>query len=363
MQDCARALKNKFSFRLFTAVTLALFVWGCSAVKPPAFQQPRVWSIGAVDYIYLEDILVQYQIQYQFDPAAKQSVLMKDGYELRFQIDERMIELNGELYELLFPPLYVNGYILLPESLAYSRWWSGTWTETAARRVLQNRDRNFLRVIIDAGHGGRDIGAQSGGVQEKDVTLGVAMKLKNRLEAVGHQVIMTRTRDQYLALPDRTWIANTTSADLLISLHCNSAQNENASGMEIYYARNAYAMEAQAPNVPMSQLDYKKQPNEALRHHPDLIRSPAPESQNHAAVLAGFLEEGFGSFPVPGVQRGIKQADFFVLNGTSSPALLIEMGFLTNAKEREHLRDPLYQDFLADWVYQGIKRYNREVFY
>lgn len=363
MPDCVCATAVKKIFRTAAFSFLLIYVWGCATVQEPDYYQPRTWSIGAVDYVFLDDILVRHQMDYRFDAASRKSVLQKDGQELIFQIDEPMIEINGELQELQFPPLFVDGRILLPEDLAHIQWWQGMQNSPVNRRLWQNRDRRYLRIVIDAGHGGRDHGAANKTHEEKDIVLAIAQRLHEKLEFLGHQVIMTRNRDQYLSLPDRSWIANVTGADLLISLHGNSAQNTNASGIEIYYANNAYAMTVQDVNVPIAQFDYKKQPNPAIRNHPALVRSPEPGIVDRAALFSEILSEKLNTFPVPVVNRGVKQADFFVLNGTGTPAVLIETGFITNDRELYHLIDPLYQDLLADWIVKAVTEYNREIYH
>lgn len=352
--------KHKY---LSFVMIFSLFVWGCGSVPEPITFQPRLWKIGAIDYIYLEDVLIQHGLEYEFDAASERSTLIKGDQRMSFRINDSMVEVNEEPYELLFPPLFARGRILLPQELAHSHWWGGLWSEGLQRRLFKNRDRTYLRVVIDAGHGGRDRGAVVGGVEEKRITLAVAEKLKQKLERAGHQVIMTRVDDSYLSLPDRAWIANVTGADLLLSLHGNSASNVNASGVEVYYARNAYAMEAQAKGVALAKLDYKKQPNDAIRYHENLILSPSRTHVDRSVLLAETLDQGLARFPIPVKSRGVKEADFFVLNGTGAPALLIEMGFMTNKEELYHLLDPLYQDFLADWIASAVQQYNREVYY
>ncbi|SNZ15786.1 N-acetylmuramoyl-L-alanine amidase [Terribacillus aidingensis] len=171
-------------------------------------------------------------------------------------------------------------------------------------------------IAIDAGHGGKDSGAIANGVLEKRVVLPIAKKTQAKLQAQGAEVMMTRSNDSYIELEDRANQANTAGADVFVSIHANAASATAASGTEVYY-------------YPGSSSGY------ALA----------------AAVQTGLLNQ-LGSH-----NRGVKSADFNVLRNTSMPAVLAEIGFLTNAPEAQKLASASYQEKAAAGLVQGIRDY------
>ena len=167
-------------------------------------------------------------------------------------------------------------------------------------------------VCIDAGHGGKDPGAESGGVQEKDIALTVALKVGALLKDC--EVIYTRTEDVYVGLSERALIANQAKADLFVSIHCNSAPSTSANGVEVYVHTTRSAASTRAANVIYDRL--------------------LP-----ASGLCG---------------RGVKANDYAVLRETSMPAVLVELGFVSNPNDRAQLVSERWQDKAAEAIVTGI---------
>lgn len=168
-------------------------------------------------------------------------------------------------------------------------------------------------ICLDAGHGGKDPGACAGGVPEKDIALSVAKLIGGKL--AGHTVVYTRSADSYVALPDRTDYANRNNADILVSIHCNSAASEKANGVEVY--------------THTSQSD----------------RSVAAASAIYKKLLAASGMAG----------RGIMAANFHVLRASAMPAVLVELGFVSNAADRAKLTNPAWQEQAAEAIADGIE--------
>lgn len=168
------------------------------------------------------------------------------------------------------------------------------------------------QVIIDAGHGGSDPGAQRGDIQEKELTLSIAMKLKQYLEAQGIKVKMTRTDDSFVSLEDRVKITNELNPDAFVSIHINSLETDrDIKGIETYYQ-----------NGRSRQL--------AEKIHEQLV----------------------GKLQVP--DRNVRKARFYVVNHTDNPAVLAEVGFISNKDERDKLISSEYQAKIAESVGQGL---------
>jgi N-acetylmuramoyl-L-alanine amidase len=231
------------------------------------------------------------------------------------------------------------------------------------------------RVVIDAGHGGRDPGGpmRFGELYEKDIVLQVALKLGEILRQREVDVVYTRTKDTLIALDDRGRMANKVNGDLFISIHVNAAnprwRNPTAArGFETYFlaeaktedARRVEEMENEsarfesdstvvAKNDPLSFILSDMKQNEHLRESSD---------------LAGIVQRHMGEVH-PGPSRGVKQAGFRVLVNAFMPAVLLELGFGTNKADAEFLASPLRQWALAraiaDATTEYLERYQRRV--
>jgi len=174
-------------------------------------------------------------------------------------------------------------------------------------------------VVVDAGHGGHDPGTSSAaGVQEKIINLRVAAKVARLLEQRGVAVKMTRWQDQFIELEDRAGLANQLEADLFVSIHADSAPSPDAEGFTIYVANGA-----------------------------------SPETRRAArSISQAMARTGAAS-------RGVREEDYRVLVHTHGPAVLIELGYLSNAQEAARLIQNAYQDRLAQAIVNGILSYLR----
>lgn len=220
-------------------------------------------------------------------------------------------------------------------------------------------------VVIDPGHGGKDPGAVDNGVREKDVNLAVGLELQKALTAKGYNVIMTRATDIYLKLQERTDIANNAKADLFVSIHVNALPNKKSmTGFEIYImalptdkdAMNLAKIEnreyVEGKGMDTENVDRKTEM--LLRILGDLQQNnKISESTDFAAMLynAGVRS----SLPM----RRVAQAPFFVLRGAGMPAVLLEIGFVTNANESQLLMTQPYQQKIATAMSEGIANYIR----
>src|SRR3954452_1229641 len=177
-------------------------------------------------------------------------------------------------------------------------------------------DSSPTTVVIDAGHGGYDRGGIPGQrVSEKDMTLGVARRLKSVLAASGYRVVMTRDSDVFIPLGTRCAIANANRNAIFVSVHFNSATRGGASGIETYfYSRNSLALAS------------------AIHHY----------------VVGG----------APSSSRGVRRRGYYVLRKTNIPAVLVEGGFLTNPNEAGYAQNPSYRQKLAEESAAGVRGRN-----
>ncbi len=215
-------------------------------------------------------------------------------------------------------------------------------------------------ITIDPGHGGIDPGAVGKkGLYEKDVNLDIAKFLKKFIEdSLGIKVVLTREKDIYLSLKERTNIANRNSADLFISLHCNASKSKDKkfNGFETFFLSEAKTDEARA----VAALE-----NEAIKFDGleptdkigfilyDLAQSAFLEESNRFAEYIQSSAEKF----LPIFSRGVNQAGFYVLHGAFMPAVLIETAFISLPEEEKQLRDKKFRKKVAYCVFRGIKNF------
>lgn len=234
-------------------------------------------------------------------------------------------------------------------------------------QVSYAQSEKIQKVVIDAGHGGKDSGTAHGGVKEKDINLAVALKL-GKLINKHHptvQVIYTRDKDIFVDLDVRADVANKNHADLFISIHVNGVDGApSASGSETFVMgvnrTSANMAVAQRENsVIMYEDDYSTKYEGFDPKSPEsyiifsLMQNVYLEQSLH---LASFVQEEFGSNPIK-VNRGVKQAGFLVLYKTATPSILIELGFLSNNMDRSILNSDNHQDHMANSILNAFTRY------
>ena len=213
-------------------------------------------------------------------------------------------------------------------------------------------------IVIDPGHGGADEGAHGPeGTLEKDVTLSVAQRLRVLLERrLGVRVILTRTGDTLVALDRRAAVANNDRADLFISLHANSALREVVTGAEVYYLGiDEYDQEARA----LADRDGRYLPvsGGGVREI-DMIPWEMAQARYLApsADLAAFVSSELGR-RVPLSPRPIQEAPFRVLVGANMPAVLVEMGFISNPDQERQMTQPGFQSLVAEAIVAAVIRF------
>ena len=215
------------------------------------------------------------------------------------------------------------------------------------------------RVVIDAGHGGHDVGTQGPtGLLEKDLVLDIAKRLATLVETrLGSEVVLTRSDDHFVPLEMRPRIANDHKADLFISIHANSSPVRAVSGAETYYlnfttsktALEVAARENAASERSISDLQDLVQ-QIARKDKIEESREFATKVQESMAALSSRSNAG-------AKDRGVKKAPFVVLIGTQMPAILAEVGFVTNARDEAIMKRPEHRQKIAEALYRGVSGY------
>jgi N-acetylmuramoyl-L-alanine amidase len=216
-------------------------------------------------------------------------------------------------------------------------------------------------IVIDAGHGGKDPGAQAYGVDEKDIVLDVALKLGEYIEnRLGINVVYTRKTDKFIPLEERGRIANQAKAKLFISLHANASRSRSAHGTETFFlgrskteaARKVMKRENSVVRFEDNPEQYEAYDEKALVRY-TLTQSTYMQNSEY---LAGLIQEQFVE-RAGRDGRGVHQAGFYVLWSASMPAVLVELGFLTNRQENREMRTERVKDYLASAIFRAIRDY------
>ncbi|NLJ28697.1 N-acetylmuramoyl-L-alanine amidase [Desulforhabdus amnigena] len=219
------------------------------------------------------------------------------------------------------------------------------------------------RIVLDPGHGGKDKGATSpNGIHEKDITLAIAKSLKHVLEKnTDCEVILTRTRDVYLSLEERTAIANAKKADLFVSIHTNAHEDRNLYGTETYFLNLSKDAESARVAAFENATSTKKVSDLETILHDLMLNTKLNESAQLARQVQKHVVDKLKANYESIRDLGTKQAPFYVLLGAEMPSILIETAFITNEREENRLRDKRFQENLAIAISSGIQSYIQQI--
>ena len=239
---------------------------------------------------------------------------------------------------------------------------------TPARRSTLDGSHSLIRalglkinrVVIDAGHGGHDVGTTGpNGLLEKDLVLDVALRLGKLIEQrLGAEVVYTRQDDSFVALEERTAIANRSHADLFLSIHANSSPIKAVAGVETFYLN--FTTSSDALDVAARENASSQKSVFELR---DLIQSISlhdkiEESKEFALDIQRSMQSNAIRYISTAKDRGIKKAPFVVLIGAQMPSVLSEIGFISNPKEESLLKRADHRQQIAEALFKGVSRYS-----
>jgi len=218
-----------------------------------------------------------------------------------------------------------------------------------------------LRIVVDAGHGGWDLGTVGRrGLLEKDLVLEISQRLGKLLESrLGMEVIYTRQDDNYIPLDERASIANSSQADLFVSVHANYSDLPSARGVETYYTNffTAPGSKDAAKDVDAHLTAASVKPATTPTLSPADLHDRIEQSRHLAATVQRSLY-GTLSAQNPGLRdRGVKEAGFVVLTESAMPGILAEVSFVSSPTDEQKLRSDGYREQIAEALYRGIARY------
>ena len=291
-----------------------------------------------------------------WDTFSSSGIIEKDGHQITFQDKNPVVMFDASELKITDAPFVKDGEIFVSESFINQ-------IEEFFKLESENSFFKVGAILLDPGHGGKDPGAVASytvngkkiTIQEKDITLSIGKELYGMLKKSypDKQIILTRSTDKFLALSERTEIANSVKlkeneAVLFISIHVNASLNKQSSGYEVWYL---------SPGYRRTVIDSSKV-SEDKSLLPILNSMMEEEYTAESILIAKFIMDGLSS-QIGSVSkaRGIKAEEWFVVKNSNMPSVLIEVGFLTNEKEALNLNDKSYLQKTSLGIYNGVSAF------
>ncbi|CAA6823783.1 MAG: N-acetylmuramoyl-L-alanine amidase (EC [uncultured Sulfurovum sp.] len=238
-----------------------------------------------------------------------------------------------------------------------------TYSFIGTKLISAKSDRSESLIVIDAGHGGHDSGATSANKQEKDLVLKIAHLTASKFRAMGYKVHLTRKKDRFIKLSGRTKIADTQEGKVFISIHANAIANKKrfnkVEGVETYFLQKT--RDAKSQRIAARENASVLQGADALSKNviiDSVLNGPKIIESNKLAIdvqgnIIAHLRNKYSDVK----NGGVRPAPFYVLVGASRPSILVEVGYITNDKERARLFTADYQDRIASGIAIGTTKY------
>lgn len=230
-----------------------------------------------------------------------------------------------------------------------------------AASLIEQLGLKVRTIMIDPGHGGRDPGAVAFSIKEKDINLRMSRILGKMLEEKGFRVLYTRTKDVFVPLEERTAMANAQKADLFLSMHANAHPNPNTKGFEIYSLNLAKTKDAVRVAARENAVSSKQISDLQLILTDLMLNSKISESRELATKVHARTIQGVRRTHPGLTDKGVREAPFYVLMGAKMPAVLVELGYLTNRDEARMLNTDAYLRTLAQNLVQGVLAYRDHI--
>jgi len=346
--------------KIVLVIFLSLILAGCASA--PRYERVQTFSIDSANYVSIIELCNIHDIDWQWDNFSSILTLKKGTDQANILVGSTTAEINGQKQTMAAPFLFHRGTIAVP--LDFKKRFVGHRTIT--KPFIKKAPAPYFgytirKVVIDAGHGGKDPGAVSrSGVKEKSITLDIAKRLKKVLESKGIRVILTRSSDQYVSLSRRAQVSNKSGADLFISIHVNSFKSRRAYGFETYYFSQASDNVARALEIAENAAYVNEVSSSNSSRNLKAIVGDMIYTENIAASKEIAKHICDNTCRIIGVRnRGIKSARFAVLKKADIPAILVEVGFISNPKEEKALRNSFYRQQIAEGLASGISNYRR----
>jgi len=320
---------------------LAVLVSGCATVPPQVSQT------------FLSEVCERHRVAWQLDEVTQAVTLRRGTKEARLLVGSDIALIGHDRIQLRAPLTTFGAAIIVPYD----------FKEKVIDRLLTvapvAKGRKF-KVVLDAGHGGKDPGAIGrSGIFEKKIVLDITKRLKKSLKKRGIEVLLTRSQDKFITLAKRTEIASQANADLFVSIHANTEPSRRVRGVEVYSAKDlGYKEKREDQRLKNLKIMAAKSGvnrksamaaaivGDMMYHHKRL------KSSRLASDVARKLSRDLKTS-----NRGARRSGFFVVRNTLMPAILVEVGFLTHYREEKMLKSSSYCQKIANSLADSILQY------
>jgi N-acetylmuramoyl-L-alanine amidase len=328
-------MRSAVASLLLVALTLALRA-------APALSAPRPTEclrVSGLEYVRLDEWARANGFDLRWVKRDEALQLTNHASKLSLTVDHRETQINGIAVWLLFPVLLRNANVYIAQ----------TDVHTTLLPILSppkpQKGMKIRTVCLDPGHGGKDPGNRVGSNQEKAYTLLLAQELRQQLVRAGLKVVLTRTTDTFIELPDRPGVAKRRKADLFVSLHFNSADGsrDSAQGAEVYCLTPAGAPSTNARGEGGGAGSF-----------------PGNRCNDRNLFLAYQVQKAVTRI-LGAEDRGLRRARFAVLRDAVMPATLIEAGFMSHPAEGRRIFNSAYRQKMAKAIVEGVLAYKRQV--
>jgi N-acetylmuramoyl-L-alanine amidase len=343
--------------KIFSAVILGVaLISGCATI--PVKEQLTQYSLNGATYYSLAQLCQVKGVAFSYDTYLRTAFLAKGGHEISVMAGDNLILVDRRAMILSKPVDIYEGALVVPEQFKAqvldALFKPGKVNVQRRKTAISSV---YKKIVVDAGHGGHDPGAiGKSGLREKDVNLDIARRLSGLLKDEGVEVVMTRSSDKYIPLGTRVSIANNSRADLFVSIHSNANRVRSVNGFEVYYVSTSVSDSGRAYsaakgaylNLSSSCFYGSSQDLKAILWDM-LYNYNRGQSISLAHNICRSADDNLDARII-----GVKDARFAVLRGARMPAILIEVGFLSNQKEEALLRDSSYREELARSIMKGF---------
>ncbi|MDD5568618.1 MAG: N-acetylmuramoyl-L-alanine amidase [Candidatus Omnitrophica bacterium] len=349
---------------VFIQVIFILFLAGCVTLQPK--ESIPTCKINGVTYYSLIPLCEAKGINWQYDTFTRVVVLRKGTDRINLKVGDDLILVNQRAVLLSRPIEIYEGAVVVPAKFKEQI------IDVLFRKepVLPQKISSFViskkirKIVVDAGHGGNDPGAIGRtGLREKDVNLDIAKRLALLLKSEGVNVVMTRSTDRFIPLGARVGITNKSGADIFVSIHSNANRTRSMNGFEVYYVASSLndakraLVTAKEGNLNLEGSLFASRSLELRAMLWDMIYA---YDRAESIQLAKNICRSVGSNMNVKI-IGVKDARYEVLRGSRIPAVLVEVGFVSNYNEERMLKNGFYRQKIAESIMDGISDYAQEL--
>jgi N-acetylmuramoyl-L-alanine amidase len=354
-------IKNLYLLGVLTCL-LTITLNGCVSV--PTKEALPTYDINGITYLPLASLCNLKGINLEYDTFAKTAVLIKGSHKINLMVGERLVLVDNLPKYLRHPVDMYQGTVVVPYNFKEQI------LDTLFKEIYPPRKvvppTAIKKVVIDAGHGGKDPGAIGRtGAREKVITLDIAKRLSSLLRADGINVVMTRSIDIYVPLSSRVDMANNAKADIFLSVHVNANRVKSISGCEVYYVSPTVNDSARALSAAQdARLDFDSScfASNSKDLKATLWDMLYTQSRQESIELARSICQSMKNNLDIAI-LGIKAGRYYVLKGARMPTVLIEIGFLSNYNEERMLKNGYYRQSIAEAIERAVLDYGRDLTY